>query len=213
MSALQQGNFCSFGVVNLDRQPVVKIIRQRGVNLVRQEVIFYASFSTIINPCDIPQFSSLNNSTINLCKGMVVRNDPGMSFVEIGKFLLDDGILRSVGAYRKYGENQVKTSYDMGLTQVKENVWYLSCIGHVFLSFDALTQREIIARCVLRNRFISKLITDAIESDINIASYMRCLSNSTILRRRSNILTIINICKSQIPLESNISIKKVFCEI
>ena len=47
MSALQQGNFCSFGVVNLDRQPVVKIIRQRGVNLVRQEVIFYASFSTM----------------------------------------------------------------------------------------------------------------------------------------------------------------------
>ena len=46
MSALQQGNFCSFGVVNLDRQPVVKIIRQRGVNLVRQEVIFYASFSS-----------------------------------------------------------------------------------------------------------------------------------------------------------------------
>lgn len=48
MSALQQGNFCSFGVVNLDRQPVVKIIRQRGVNLVRQEVIFYASFSITV---------------------------------------------------------------------------------------------------------------------------------------------------------------------
>lgn len=45
MSALQQGNFCSFEVVNLDRQPVVKIIRQRGVNLVQQEVVFYASFS------------------------------------------------------------------------------------------------------------------------------------------------------------------------
>lgn len=51
MSALQQGNFCSFGVVNLDRQPVVKIIRQRGVNLVRQEVIFYASFSNINSYC------------------------------------------------------------------------------------------------------------------------------------------------------------------
>lgn len=47
MPARQQGNFCSFGVVNLDRQPVVKIIRQRGVNLVRQEVIFYASFSSL----------------------------------------------------------------------------------------------------------------------------------------------------------------------
>ena len=46
MSALQQGNFCSFEVVNLDRQPVVKIIRQRGVNLVQQEVVFYASFSS-----------------------------------------------------------------------------------------------------------------------------------------------------------------------
>lgn len=46
MSALQQGNFCSIRVVNLDQQPVVKIIRQRGVNLVRQEVVFYASFST-----------------------------------------------------------------------------------------------------------------------------------------------------------------------
>ena len=45
MSALQQGNFCSIGVVNLDQQPVVKIIRQRGVNLVRQEVVFYTSFS------------------------------------------------------------------------------------------------------------------------------------------------------------------------
>ena len=48
MSALQQGNFCSFGVVNLDRQPVVKIIRQKGVNLVRQEVVFYASFSNFV---------------------------------------------------------------------------------------------------------------------------------------------------------------------
>ena len=45
MSAYQQGNYRSFEVVNLDRQPVVKIIRQRGVNLVRQEVVFYASFS------------------------------------------------------------------------------------------------------------------------------------------------------------------------
>jgi len=45
MSAYQQGNYPSFGVVNLDRQPVVKIIRQKGVNLVQQEVVFYASFS------------------------------------------------------------------------------------------------------------------------------------------------------------------------
>ena len=56
MSALQQGNFCSFGVVNLDRQPVVKIIRQRGVNLVRHEVIFYASFSNLSS-----QFKKLTN--------------------------------------------------------------------------------------------------------------------------------------------------------
>ncbi|MBC8146914.1 MAG: hypothetical protein H8E98_02880 [Bacteroidetes bacterium] len=146
---------------------------------------------------DIPQFSSLNVCTTKICKKFTEINDPGLSFVEVGKLLLDDLKVRNDVAYRKYGENHSKTAYELGLTQFKENTCYLSCIGYVFLSFDEKSQNAILARCILRNRFISRIIADSENDDINIMKYMHCLSKSTIIRRKPNIMSLINLCKEQ----------------
>lgn len=150
---------------------------------------------------DIPQFSSINDCTKKLCKKLLEVNDPGFSFVDVGKLLLDDGKERKDGAYRKYGENHSKTAYELGLTQVKGSTWYLSCIGYVFLSFDEEKQNAILARCVLRNRFISRLIADSEYANVNVMQYMHCLSESTKTRRKPNIMCLINLCKSQTHLD------------
>ena len=88
MSALQQGNFCSFGVINLNRQPVVKIIRQRGVNLARQEVVFYTSFSINVRNGDVFIFVNKARNRIKLLHmepgGLVIYS----KMLEEGRFRL-----------------------------------------------------------------------------------------------------------------------------
>ncbi len=161
---------------------------------------------------DIPQFSSFKNCTKNICKKLLEVNDPGLQFIEIGKLLLDDGNSRNDVAYRKYGENHSKTAFELGLTQFKDSTWYLSCIGYKFLSFDEKSQIAIISRCLLRNKFISRIIGDSLISEVNIVKYMHCLSKSTMTRRKPNIMFLINMCQAQFDnVDSNLS-KKIYCE-
>ena len=98
------------------------------------------------------------------------------------------------------------------MTQVKENTWYLSCIGYVFLSFDEESQNAILARCVLKNRFISRIIADSEHADVNIREKMLCLSKSTMIRRKSNIMNLINLCKSQSDKDNSGLLKKIYFE-
>ncbi len=162
---------------------------------------------------DIPQFSSLDNCTINICKKLAELNDPGIKFVDIGKLLLDDGNPRNEGAYRKYGENHSKTAFTLGLTQFKESTWYLSCIGYLFFSLNKENQKAILARCLLRNRFIARIIAESEHGDVNVAKYMDCLSKSTILRRKPNVMQLINLCEYQSNLENSVLSNKFYFEI
>ncbi len=185
------------------------------INIPYSEFISYIHNHVQILPItskDIPQFSSFKACTIDICKKIHEVNDPGLSFVEVGKLLLDDHKLRNDIAYRKYGENHSKTAYELGLTQFKENICYLSCIGSVFLSFDEKNQNAILARCILRNRFISRIIADSENADVNIMKYMLCLSKSTIFRRKSNIMSLINLCKYQIFDNQPGLLKKIYFE-
>ena len=186
------------------------------INISYSEFIRYIQSHIQIVPItskDIPQFSSIKDCTTNICKKLSAVNDPGLSFVDIGKLLLDDGKVRNDGAYIKYGENHSKTSYDLGLTQVKENTWYLSCIGYVFLSFDEKSQNAILARCVLRNRFVSRIIADSEHADVNVMKKMLCLSKSTMIRRKPNVMSLINLCESQIHEDHSSLLKKIYFEL
>ncbi len=150
---------------------------------------------------DIPQFSSLEDATNRYCQVLDEHKDTGFKFDEIGRLLLNDGLSRTIGAYRKYGENHSKTACHLGLSQNLYNNFYLSSLGKVYNSLTESDRNALIARTSLRNPLYAKIFSMAEYQDINITYLCQSLSKSTLKRRRSNIMKICNIILEQCQLE------------
>ena len=103
-----------------------------------------------ISSSDIPQLSSIDCCTVNMCKSLANANDKGYSLLEIGKLLFKENKDRNDMAYRKYGENHVKTAKLFGLTQDLDDIWFLTCLGKVFHNLDINNQSSLLARTILR---------------------------------------------------------------
>ena len=140
---------------------------------------------------DIFQFSNFNDATLRLCELIREANDPGLKHLDIGKLLLDDGIARKDGAYTKYGENHVKTGESLGLVFELSKTYFLTCIGEIYPDLSEDTRRELLTRLLLRNKFISRLISATSNGNVQMRQFLYMLSDSTYERRRSNIRTVI----------------------
>lgn len=141
---------------------------------------------------DVLQYSDLYDATINICSKFKANGDSGFRFVEIGKMLENDGIVREEGAYRKYGENHSKTGENIDLLQKIDFTYYLSCLGVVLDLLNDAQQEELINRLLLRNKLVRRLIYKSIV--YNDSSYsFECvfLKKSTMNRRKSNIKKLI----------------------
>lgn len=149
---------------------------------------------------DVLQFSDLKNATTNLCYVLRINNDEGYKVFEIGKFLENDGKIRKKEAYIKYGENHAKTAESLGLVFNLSNVYFLSCLGYVINDLPEREQIQLIARIILRNRLIQRLIY---RTNMNAqCSYMKevdFLKKSTALRRKSNVKKLIKIVSELYP--------------
>lgn len=139
---------------------------------------------------DIIQFSSLKDSTEGVCYVLSSINNEGLTNLEVGELLLNDGKVRTETALRKYGENQAKTGIEFGLIQKIERNYYLTALGVVFNSLSDSRKRELLRRCILRNKFIQKIIIKAQQNDVVIKREMSFLSASTVIRRLSNVKKI-----------------------
>lgn len=143
---------------------------------------------------DVLQYSDLYDATINICSKFKANGDSGFRFVEIGKMLENDDIVREDGAYRKYGENHSKTGENIGLLQKIDFTYYLSCLGAVLDLLNVSQQEQLINRLLLRNKLIRRLIYKSIMYNNSSYSY-ECgfLKKSTINRRKSNVKNLIKI--------------------
>ncbi len=142
---------------------------------------------------DVFQFSDLADATVIICEKVKANNNPGMKYIDVGKLLLDDGEIRKDGAYIKYGENHVKTAEAMGLFFELSRTYFLSCLGYIYCELSNEDRKKLLIRLLLRNRLIIRLMQASENGTIYAREFFYMLSDSTYLRRKSNVKEVLKI--------------------
>ncbi len=148
----------------------------------------------IIEANDITQFSSFSACEIDMCNALIWVNNPGCQFVDVGRLFPDNVSSRTDAAYRKYGENHVKTASQLGLTFEYYEYWYLSCIGYIYPDLEEDVRKQLLARTITRNSLYRHMLIDIIDHDVNLEVYMNMLSENTMKRRMGNVYSLFDIC-------------------
>ena len=94
------------------RQQLINYVNEL-VNLPFTDFINYIKQNNkkrIIDAADITQFSSFSACEIEICDALIWANNPGCQFVDIGRLFPKYVNSRNDVAYKKYGENHVKTA-------------------------------------------------------------------------------------------------------
>lgn len=141
---------------------------------------------------DVLQYSDFTAATINICKTFKIFGDGGYRFIEIGKMLQNDGIIRNDMAYRKYGENHAKTAENIGLLQKIDYTYYLSCLGYILEYLTQIEINNLIDRLIIRNKLVQRLIYRSfIDGKSSYSFECGFLKEKTAIRRKSNIKKLI----------------------
>lgn len=144
---------------------------------------------------DIFQFSNVDDATKKMCKIVKENNDPGLKHLDIGKLLLNDGKVRNNVAYTKYGENHAKFAENLGVMHSLDSVFFLSCIGQILDELDEKEYDILLIRLFLRLRLVQKLYLESINGMVDLRNCLSVLSDSTYLRRASNVKTVLKILR------------------
>lgn len=142
---------------------------------------------------DIFQFSSFEDATYCICSKLNRVNNPGLKFMKIGQMLLDDNNIRKNGAFIKYGENHAKTAEALGLVFKLYHTYYLSGIGYIFIKLTLKEREELLVRLVLRNKLIKVIYQASKKGRVDLRKLLFMISDSTYVRRRSNIKKVLEI--------------------
>ena len=142
---------------------------------------------------DMTQSSSFSAAEIEMCNTLIATDNPGYDFEGIGRLFPQYCKSQTDYALRKYGENQIKTSRQLGLTFSSYSFWYLSCFGYVYVDLTENERKAFLARSILRDNFYGTIIKDLITGSITINNYLKPLSEATIQRRSSGIMRILRI--------------------
>ena len=84
----------------------------------------------VVDNDQLTQSSSFAACSTEMCAAIEAKGNPGMRFVDIGQLFPQYVKVKNDAAYRKYGENQIKTSTQLGLTFEYYGSWYLTCVGN-----------------------------------------------------------------------------------
>ena len=145
----------------------------------------------------LTQSSNFAACSSELCKAIESQGNPGMKFIDIGQLFPQYIKQKNEIAFRKYGENQVKTSAQLGLTFEYYGYWYLSCIGYIYNELELSQQERLLARTVIRIPLYQDIILRLQEGDVFLIEYMKNLAPSTQGRRAGSIMRLLNFCLSE----------------
>lgn len=167
---------------------------------------------------NITQSSTFESCERNMVKALMEEYDKGLTFIEIGKHFPEYIRKHNDIAYRKYGENQVKTAEQLGLTYEYFNHWYLNCVGYIYNELPEEDKFAYLARAILRDPLYHRIMADLLERDIDILDYMYCIESAeTKARRYDSVMRLVKICineccKSNIPLHVVIDSKNALSD-
>lgn len=149
----------------------------------------------LIQPRNITQSSSFAACESEMIDVFLSEDNKGLDFVSIGRHFTKYIRSDNDQAYRKYGENQVKTCEQLGLAFEYYKHWYLNCVGYIYKELHAEDQRSLLARNILRDPLYARMMSDIRKHDVDILEYMACIkSNETKLRRYESVARLLAIC-------------------
>ena len=143
--------------------------------------------TTMIDVEDAVQYSSFDDVIRNVSEKMIIAGDVGLSHLQIGKILQDDGKVRKDGAYTKYGENHAKTACYLGYLFSLRKSYYVSAIGYVIDDLSFEDQSKLFARLFVRTNLFRMVYYLSKSGEVNLRKVFDMLSEKTYIRRRSNI--------------------------
>lgn len=143
----------------------------------------------IISTASIPQFSSYEDVVFEVPYLSVASRERDIAFSQMGYMLLRTP--KKDGAYLKYGENHTKTAALMGLCTVQKGRVNPSYLGVAYSRLPKEEQKDIIPKIILYMPIIQNFFVNDMDIDL-LRKYFSLLSESTQIRRRSNVKTLIN---------------------
>lgn len=162
---------------------------------------FIQNHKGIINANQLTQSSNFDACSSEMCKALKEHGNPGMKYIDIGRLFPQYIKQKNDTAFRKYGENQIKTSAQLGLTFEYFNYWYLSCVGYVYNELDEKQQKALLARTVLRVPLYQDLLVNLLDKDVYLTNYMKSIAPSTQGRRAGSIIRLLNNCLDECKSE------------
>ena len=151
----------------------------------------------IVKDDQLTQSSNFASCSSMMCQVIESQGNPGMKFIDIGRLFPQHIKHKNEVAFRKYGENQVKTSAQLGLTFEYYDYWYLTCIGYVYNDLEQIQQEALLARTVLRVPLYQDLLLRLLKDDVFITDYMKQLAPSTQGRRAGSIIRLLDFCLNE----------------
>ena len=152
----------------------------------------------------IIQYSNLEHAILDVPRVLKFNNKP-LTFAELGKIIIN---AKEEGACKKYGENHAKLASELSMVILeKKNSTYVSntSFGNFSVSLSEKDRRELVKRLAIRNEFIQKLIYLAKKGMVYYMDIaMETLSESTAIRRKSNVRQIVNLILNDNELINNI---------
>lgn len=152
------------------------------------EIIKECHISFPINKSDIPQFSSLDDCIYKvpyLIKGSLLSD---ITYEQMGYLLRTEP--RTSVADCKYGENHAKTACQMGLCSINKCRINMSCLGEAFVSLTLEEQKSLAPKLILYIPLIQNYFAQGKDKKL-LDSYLSIMSESTRVRRQSNVWTLI----------------------
>jgi RNA polymerase primary sigma factor len=167
------------------------------------------NIKNVVKDTDVTHFSSFSACEVDMCKALIWANNPGCTFVEIGRLFPENVSSRNDIAYRLYGEKHVKAATQLGLTFEYYDYWYLSCIGYIYPDLKEDERKQLLARTITRNNLYQQMLVDIMEHDIYPELYMTMFSGSTLKNRIKCVITFFDICIEECLL-NNISTHRLY---
>lgn len=155
-------------------------------------------------PRDIPCFSNMEKGASRLNELLLFAPE-GLTLSEIGYQLMNS---TNDGAQKKYGENHSKLAESMSLVLLsnkKPIVVVATAWGNYLTRYSFNQKKEVIKKLLLRDRCIQSILSGALKGSVNYKEIVSFLSNSTKIRRRTNVRYLINFILSGSEYESTLS--------
>lgn len=151
----------------------------------------------IIEEEQLTQSSNFAACSTEMCAAIELKGNPGMRFLDIGQLFPQFIKQKNDTAFRKYGENQAKTSAQLGLTFEYYDYWYLTCVGYVYNELNQQQQEALLARTILRIPLYQDLLLRLLKGDVFLTDYMKQIAPSTQGRRAGSIMRLLDFCLAE----------------